>query len=175
VAQARAAGAAGIVFFRLPDGSDPGGRSLGDLAKLAAPGRSRLILRPASGDQLELVNDSPVDLAPRLSGEKGDRDRGYALEIDAPAPLFRESLAGDFWRVTGHARPDTKEPVAVAAPLATRLTFWFSELRSGATLQTGLLQLAPGASFKNLRYRVLNCDAAAEWKPVQPTSPGTSP
>jgi len=169
VAQARAAGAAGIVFFRLPDGSDPGGWSLRNLARLAAPERPRLILRSTSAEQLELVNESPVDLAPRLSGEKGGLDRGYALEIDAPAPLFREALAGDFWRVTAHARPDTKKPVAVAVPLATRLTFWFSELRAGATLRTGLLQLAPGASLENLRYRVVDCAAAADWKPVEPS------
>lgn len=175
VKQAREAGAAGIVFFRLPDGSDTGGWSLSDLARLASPDKPRLILRRASGDQLELVNDSPVDLAPRLSGEKSARDRGYALEIDAPAPLFREALAGDFWRVTSHARPDTKEPAAVAVPLATRLTFWFSQLGAGATLRTGLLQLAPGASVENLRYRVPHCEDAADWKPVQFVTPAISP
>jgi hypothetical protein len=173
VALVHAAGAAGIVFFRLSDGSDPSGWSLSDLAKLASPEQPRLLLRRTSGDFLELVNDSPVDLAPRLFGEKGDRDRGYALEIDAPAPLFREALAGDFWRVASHARPYTKEPVAVAVPLATRLTFWFSQLRAGAALRTGLLQLAPDASLENVRYRVLHC-AAAEWKPIQSALPANA-
>ena len=175
VTQARAAGAAGIVLFRLPDGSDPGGWSLRDLARLEAPDRPTLLLRSTSHEQLELVNASHVDLPPRLSGENGDRDRGYALEIDAPAALFRDALAGEFWRVTSHARPDAKKPAAVAVPLATRLTFWFSGLRSGAKLQTGLLQLAPGASLANLRYRILNCHTAADWKPIQIAAPTTSP
>ena len=166
VALARAAGAAGVVIFRLSDGTDPSGWSPGDLGKLASPEKPRLILRQAPGDFLELVNDSPVDLAPRLFGEKSDRDRGYALEIDAHAPLFREALAGDFWRVASHAQPDSKKPVAVVVPLATRLTFWFSQLRAGAALRTGLLQLAPGASLENVRYRVLHCADVAEWKPI---------
>jgi hypothetical protein len=188
VGLARAAGAAGIVFFRLPDGSDPGGWSLADVGRLCqTPGDSvpshrdglqqpnpRLILRLAADERLELFNDSGLDLPPRLAGEKSDRDHGYALEIDAPAPLFREALAGDFWRVGSHAEPESKKPVAVAVPLATRLTFWFSHLPAGATLQTGLLQLAPGASFAHLRYRVLNCAENDAWKPVTLPSPPTS-
>ena len=167
VERAREAGATGIVFFRLPDGSEPAGWSLSDLANLASPALPRLILRPPTGEQLELVNDSTVDLAPRLAGEKSDRDRGYALELDAPAPVFREALAGDFWRVTSHAHPDAKAPTPVAVPLATRLTFWFGDLRAGAARRTGLMQLAPGATFAGVRYRILNCEGAHEWKTLQ--------
>ena len=166
VERAREAGAAGVTLFRLPDGSDPAGGSLGDLAKLAAPAVPHLVLRVSGGEQLELVNDSPFDLAPRLAGEKNDRDRGYALELDMPAPVFREALAGDFWRVTGHANPDAKTPTPVAVPLATRLTFWFSDLRAGAVRRTGLLQLAPGATLAGVRSRILNVEGAAEWKPI---------
>jgi hypothetical protein len=169
------AGAAGIVLFRLPDESDPGGWSLGDLGRLATPEQPRLILRQAAGERLELVNESAVDLAPRLFGEKSDRDRGYALEIDAPAPLFREALAGDFWRVTSHAQSDTPKPATVAVPLATRLTFWFSHLRGKAVLKTGLLQLAPHASLENLRYRVLDCGDASNWNPILLVTPASAP
>ncbi len=173
---ARAAGAADIVFFRLPDASDPGGWSLANLGTLPATEPSRLILRAGTEDRLALVNDSGVDLAPRLAGEKSGRDRGYALEIDAPAPLFREALAGDFWRVGSHAEPDSQKPVPVAVPLATRLTFWFSHLRAGATLQTGLLQLAPGVSLAHVRYRVLNCAENDAWQPVTlPPPPASAP
>jgi hypothetical protein len=175
VTLAREAGAAGVILFRLPDGTGPSGWSLGDLGRLALPARPNLILRATAGEQLALVNDSPFDLGPRLSGAKGNRDRGYALEIDATAALFREALAGDFWRVTSHARPEAREPAAVAVPLATRLTFWFSDLRAGSSLQTGLLQLAPGASLENLRYRVVGDDGAADWKPVQITTSPTTP
>ena len=136
-----------MVFFRLPDETDAGGSSLRDLAALDVPASPRLLLRQSAAEQLELANTSAFDLPPRLSGEKSDRDRGYALEIDAPAPVFREALAGDFWRVASHANPDAKKPIATVVPLATRLTFWFSQLRAGATLRTGLLQLAPGASL----------------------------
>jgi hypothetical protein len=169
--QAREAGAAGVVLFRLPDESGPGGWSLGDLAELASAEQPHLVLRRTAGEELELVNESPVDLAPRLSGEKSDRDRGYALEIDAPAPIFREALAGDFWRVTSHAQPDGEKPGAVVVPLATRLTFWFSQLRGRAALQTGLLQLAPSASIDALRYRILDGGKTAEWKPISPATP----
>ena len=165
---AHEAGAAGIVLFRLPGETSPSGWSLVDLARADLTEHPRLILRQTAGEQLELVNNSSVDLPPRLSGPKSDRDRGYALEIDAPAPLFREALAGEFWRVGSHAQPDSGRPVPVAVPLATRLTFWFSHLPAGAALQTGLLQLAPAASLADVRYRVLNCAENDAWKLVIP-------
>jgi hypothetical protein len=172
----RKAGAAGVIFFRLADGTDPSGWSAADLGALAGANAPQLVLRAAGDDRLELVNDSVRDLPVRLSGEKSDRDRGYALEIDAPAPLFREALAGDFWRVTSHIRPDSDKPVPVAVPLATRVTYWFSHLPARSRLQTGLLQLAPGASLGQIRYRILNCEGATAWKPIQPAvNPPASP
>jgi hypothetical protein len=157
------AGAAGVTFFRLPDATDPAGPSLSDLGRLAAKESPHLVLRWKSAEQLELINDSPVDLAPRLAGERNDRDRGYALELDAPGAFFREALAGEFWRVTAHTQPDAAKPQAAPVPLATRLTFWFSHLRADGTLRSGLLQMAPGASIDGLRYRILNCDGASTW------------
>ena len=98
------------------------------------------------------------------------------MEIDAPAPLFREALAGDFWRVTSHVHPDSDKPIPVAVPLATRVTYWFSHLSARSRLQTGLLQLAPGASLDQIRYRILNCEGATTWKPLQPpVTPLASP
>jgi hypothetical protein len=170
-AEARAAGARGVVFFRLTDDTDPSGWSVADLGALATgmAAAPRLELRMAAEDErLELVNDSERDLAPRLSGAKGELDRGYALEIDAPAALFRDALAGDFWRVGSHANPEAEKPAPVAVPLATRLTFWFSHLPAHGKLQTGLLQLAPGATLEKLRYRILNCEGANEWKQILP-------
>lgn len=167
-AEARDVGAKGTIFFRLADETDPSGWSLADLGALVSAEPSRLVLRPAENDRLELVNDSDHDLPARLSGSKGALDRGYALEIDAPAALFRDALAGDFWRVASHVDPDTDKPKAVAVPLATRLTFWFSHLPARARLQTGLLQLAPGATLAQIRYRILNCDSASAWKTILP-------
>ena len=100
-----------------------------------------------------LSNDALADLPNRIAGD-GPADRGYALELDAADPVWREALPGDFWRAGAHADPEGK-PVAVAVPFATRLTFWFSQLRAGESLKTGLIQLAPGASFRQIRYRIL--------------------
>jgi len=175
-ALAPAAGAKGVVFFRLPDDTDPAGASLRDLGALAASGQPHLILRKSADEQLELVNDSSFDLPPRLSGEKSDRDRGYALEIDAPAPVFREALAGDFWRVAAHANPEAKKPIPTLVPLATRLTFWFGQLRAGGSLRTGLLQLAPDGRLDGVRYRIIHCEGTAEWKPISLSgTPATPP
>ena len=169
---ARDSGAAGVTFFRLPDDTDPAGASLSDLGRLATGAAPHLALRWKTAEQLELVNDSPVDLAPRLAGENGDRDRGYALELDAPAPIFRDALAGEFWRVTAHTQPDSPQPQPAPVALATRLTFWFSHLRAGAALRSGLLQTAPGASISGLRYRIMNCEGASTWTTLNaPSSP----
>lgn len=170
-AEAHEVGAKGAIFFRLADDTDPSGWSAADLAVLSSVEPPRLVLRAESDDRFTLVNDSEHDLPARLSGGKGDLDRGYALEIDAPAPVFRDALAGDFWRMTSHANPDGEKPVPVAVPLATRLTFWFSHLPARSRLQTGLLQLAPGATLAQIRYRILNCEGATAWKPVQPADP----
>ncbi|MEP6669467.1 MAG: hypothetical protein ABJF10_09960 [Chthoniobacter sp.] len=169
-AAARDAGAKGTIFFRLADETDPSGWSTADLGALAAAEAPRLILRAVAEDRFELVNDSDQDLPARLSGAKGDLDRGYALEIDAPAPLFRDALAGDFWRMASHARPDAEKPTPVAVPLATRLTFWFSHLPARSRLQTGLLQLAPGATLAQIHYRILNCEGSDAWKPILPAA-----
>lgn len=167
-AAARKVGAKGAIFFRLADETDPSGWSIADVGALASAEPPRLVLRPTEDDRLELVNESEHDLPARLSGEKGEFDRGYALEIDAPAAVFRDALAGDFWRLASHVNPDAEKPTPVAVPLATRLTFWFSHLPARSRLQTGLLQLAPGATLAKIRYRVLPCEGATAWKPILP-------
>ena len=152
----------GVVFFRLPDSTDPSGWSLPQLTHLNAT--SHPLLRQTAPGQLALANDSDGDLPPRLSGT-APLDRGYALEIDAPAPIFREAVEGDFWRVTGHAHPDV-QAVPVPVSLATRLTFWFSRLRARQALHIGLIQLAPGADFGQLRYRILGAPGGTEWRKI---------
>jgi len=158
--------AQGLVFFRLPDSTAPSGWSLRQLGHLeAAP---HLVLHQiGTPAQLELVNESNADLEPRLSSAKsnGDLDRGYALELDTSAPVFREAQEGDFWRVLGQADPEeTRRSVAV--PLATRLTFWFSHLRARQSLRTGLIQLAPGANLDQIRYRIRNATGDSVWKNI---------
>ena len=159
------ANARGVIFFRLPDETPAGGWSLPQLAELGSTEAPRLVLRRSADGTLQLTNESGVDLGPRLSGE-GERDRGYALEIDAPAPIWREAMEGDFWRVAAHANPDEK-PQPVAVPLATRLTFWFSHMHAGAQLKTGLIQTAPGAAANAMRYRILNLPGGDSWRPIE--------
>ena len=158
--------ARGVVFFRLPDSTAPSGWSLRQMGHSDA--LPHLVLRRAGTSmQLELINQSDADLEPRLSSatSNGDLDRGYALELDAPAPVFRDVHEGDFWRVLGRADPDsTGRPVAV--PLATRLTFWFSHLRARQSLRTGLIQLAPNANFDQIRYRIRNLPGDSAWKNI---------
>lgn len=158
--------ARGVVFFRLPDSTAPSGWSLRQLGHLEAT--PHLVLRKAgTPPQLELVNESDTDLEPRLSGARseGALDRGYALELDAPATDFRDAQEGDFWRVLGHVDPDGARR-AVAVPLATRLTFWFSHLRARQSLRTGLIQLAPGANLDQIRYRIRNAPGDSAWKNI---------
>jgi hypothetical protein len=115
------------------------------------------------GRQLELTNISDSDLPPRFLDETGAGDRAYALEVDADAPIFREAEGGEFWRVAAHVSPD-KNPRPAGIPLATRLTFWFSHLRAGEVLRTGLVQLAPGVKLDQLRYRVLGTGDNLSWR-----------
>lgn len=157
--------ARGLVFFRLPDSSAPSGWSLRQLGHLEAT--PHLILRQRRDSQeLELVNESDGDLEPRLSSttSKGELDRGYALELDAPAAIFRDAQEGDFWRVIGHVDPEGARR-AVTLPLATRLTFWFSHLRARQSWRTGVIRLAPGESFGQIRYRIRNTEDS-EWKNI---------
>ena len=161
--RAKKTSARGLVFFRLPDSTAPSGWSLRQLAHLEAT--PHLVLRKTKGSQeLELVNESDADLEPRLSGA-GELDRGYALELDAPAAIFRDAQEGDFWRVIGQADTGGARR-AVALPLATQLTFWFSHLRAGQSLRTGVIRLAPGESFGQIRYRIRNGPGDSEWKNI---------
>jgi hypothetical protein len=167
IEQVKKTNARGVVFFRLPDSSTPSGWSLRQLGHLGAT--PHLVFRKTeAAQQLELFNESDADLEPRLAGanDKGNLERGYALELDAPAAVFRDAQEGDFWRVIGHADPEGARQ-AVVTSLATRLTFWFGHLRAGQSLRTGVIQLAPGAAFSQIRYRVLSASENSEWKQIE--------
>lgn len=162
MAAVRNSPAKGPVFFRLPDSTDPSGWSVSQLGEWmkGAGEKERLELRN-EGACMILTNTSPTDLPPHLDG---DKERGYALEVDAPVQLWREAIAGDFWKMASHADPE-KTPEAAPVPLSTRLTFWFGSLRAGESLKTGLIQLAPDADIREIRYRILPEDTA--WKPLK--------
>ncbi len=157
LAAAERSGAAGVVLFRLPGRADSASQSLAALRDLGATPKPTL---RREGDTFILTNDSDTDIAPRLTGERHDRDRGYALELDAPAPVFREAEPGMFWRVTAHVDADAT-PRAATVQTATRLSFWLSHLPAGASLRSGIFQLAPGAT--PLRWRIV---PLTDWQPL---------
>jgi hypothetical protein len=136
----------GLVFFRFPDSTDPSGWSLRQLGHLEAAPHLSLKVNLDTGT-IELTNTSDADLA--FSAQANGR--GYALQIEASAAIFRDASVGDFWRVTGDA---DDRPVTIQ--LATRLTFWFSHLRAHETLRTGTIRLAPTANFSEARWRIFN-------------------
>src|SRR5262249_33575347 len=139
--QALRAGAPGVVFFRLPDSTAPSGWSLHQLGGLEAGPRLILQKRPDS-ETLELSNTDDGDLAPCLPTRDNDKG-GYAMEMDAATPIFREAERGDFASLDVFAGD---KPAKV--PFATRLRFRFAQLRAKENLRTGLIQLAPGADFR---------------------------
>ena len=108
---------------------------------------------------IELVNNSDADLEFSATAT----ERGYALQIEAPAAIFRDAGAGDFWRVSGDA-----DGRRVAIQLATRLTFPFSHLRARQALRTGPIRLAPAANFSQARWRILNFASQSQWQSVRP-------
>ncbi len=158
--KARESGAAGCVLFRLPN--PPVASSGFSLPQLAHPGDRFALRLRAAGSNLTLENSGNGDLLPLLAPQEGQA-RGYQLEIVADAPLFREAEPGDFPSVHGYETDESAK--AVATPFAQRIAFGFSELRAGQSIQTGLIQLAPGASFRQTRYRIQPIEK--EWKLIE--------
>ena len=159
ISAALRAGAQSIVFFRLPDSSASSGWSLHQLGHLEE-GPQLVLQKPADSETLELSNTGDGDLALRLPlGDKAEG--GYAMEIDASTPIFREAERGDFASIASFAG---QKPVRV--PFATRLRFRFAQLRAKESLRTGLIQLAPGVDFRQTRYRILNIGDNPAWKPI---------
>jgi hypothetical protein len=160
ISAALRAGAHGIVFFRLPDSSASSGWSLRQLGHLEAG--PHLILRKSNDSEtLELSNVGDGDLEPRFSKNEADAG-GYVLEIDSATPMFREAQSGDFASADAFAGEKRAK-----VPFATRVRFQFAQLRAKENLRTGLIQLAPGADFRQTRYRILNIEATPPWKSVE--------
>jgi hypothetical protein len=159
IAAASRAGAQGIVFFRLPDSTASSGWSVRQLGHLQA-GPQLLLQKPADSETLELSNTGDGDLPPRFP--QSDQDEGgYVLEIDVASPVLREAERGDFASLAAFAG---NKPARV--PFATRLRFRFAQLRAKESLRTGLIQLAPGANFRQARYRISNSGDNL-WKPLE--------
>jgi hypothetical protein len=157
ISAASRAGAQGVVFFRLPDSTASSGWSLHQLGHLETG--PRLVLRkPADSETLELSNLGDGDLKPRFAMNEANAG-GYVLELETATPIFREAQPGDFTRVNAFAGEKSAK-----VPFATRLRFQFAQLRAKENLRTGLIQLAPGADFRQTRYRILNIEGTPPWR-----------
>jgi hypothetical protein len=160
ISAALRAGTQSIVFFRLPDSTASSGWSLHQLGHLEAG--PRLILRkPADSETFELSNAGDGDLGLRFARNEMEAG-GYALEIDAATPIFREAQSGDFASVDAFVGEKRAK-----VPFATRLRFQFAQLRAKENLRTGLIQLAPGADFRQTRYRILNIEGGPSWRSLE--------
>ena len=150
--------AAGVTFFRLPDSAASSGWSISQLSRLD-DAQPHLTFRVSpSGDSCILQNESLADLEPCLLPGEAD-ERGYAVELAADLPVFREAEPGNFATVTSSTNGKN-----VAIPFATRVAFVFSQLRAKQTLKTGLIQLAPGTDLGHARYRFRNVQGDSTWK-----------
>ena len=160
IAAAARAGAQSVVLFRLPDSSASSGWSLRQLGHLEA--KPRLVLQKSQNSEtLELSNSGDADLEPRFAKDEMEVG-GYTLEVEAASRIFREAQPGDFASVSAFGGERL-----TAIPFATRLRFQFAQLRAGEKLQTGLIQLAPGADFQQARYRILNVEGGPSWKSLE--------
>ena len=157
---ATTSGAMGTVLFRLGAVGNDSTWSLRGMR--GDPGPEPTLVLKSQGDRLVLENVGSADLPARLAGERHDRDRGYELEIEAPGTFFREALPGEFYRVGAHLTSEGREPSRVGVSSATTITFWFSDLPAGRSLQSGLFQLAPSADSARLRWRI----RGGTWQPL---------
>lgn len=156
MAKVKQTSAQGIVLFRLPDSSAASGWSLRQLGHLDAAPRLALT-SSAANESLTLHNEGDGDLPPFLPIGEIMGARGYELEITFDAPALREVEPGEFAKLSATADTATG-PRSVAIPFATTVSFSFSGLRAGQSLATGLIQLAPGMSFRHARWKVHNAD-----------------
>ena len=159
---AKGTSARGVVLFRLPDSAASSGWTLHQLGHLKA-GPNLALETSADGQSLALKNRGDGDLPPFWTAAPG-MSSGYFLQLQLPSPVAREAEPGDFQAIVTEAQT-AQGMRPVATPLATQLSFSFSALRAGEQIATGLIQLAPGASLRQARWRVSNADET--WKPIE--------
>ncbi|HEY0256453.1 MAG TPA: hypothetical protein VGC39_03340 [Candidatus Methylacidiphilales bacterium] len=154
-----AAGAHGVIYFRLADENDPSGFSVRDLNADQYHESALRLTRDDSG-RFVLTNIGTTDLMPAVRGAGAD-ERGYALEIEAQAPVWREAIAGDFAKATTAAVGASGSALGSA-----RLEFWFAHLASGNSLATGYIDEAPSTKAVSIRWRIRNLKEEL-WHPLE--------
>jgi hypothetical protein len=152
--ESAAAGARGVIYFRLADSSDPSGYSVRDLGGAKPEEPSFEVAKDTAG-RFVLTNRGTSDLMPVVRGT-GETDRGYALEFEAQTPVWREAIPGDFAKVTSGGEA-TGAGLGVA-----HLQFWFTHLAAGNSLRTGYIGEAAQEHVR-IRWRVRNLEKEDAW------------
>jgi len=154
-----AAGAKGIIYFRMADSSDPSGYSVRDLGNTKNDAPSFTVTKDDSG-RIILTNNSPDDLLPIIRGVE-QSDRGYALELEAQTPIWREAIPGDFARVTSGDAQTGGVGLGIS-----HLQFWFAHLAAGNSLATGYIGQAGSGKISPIRWRIRNLGKEDAWHPL---------
>jgi hypothetical protein len=152
-------GAEGIIYFRLADLEDPSGYSVRDLGQQNIHAPLFSAKKDAAG-RIVVTNESSRDFMPTARGA-GKEDRGYALELEAQSPLWREVIPGDFAQVTLSDGDAPGLGLGVA-----HLQFWFTHLAAGNSLSTGFMDEARQDKTVPIRWRILNLDQEDTWHPL---------
>lgn len=148
---ARAAGACGVVMFKLPQADSPSGWSLetvtrtlsSSAASERAPVAGDFVLQQ-SGQRLTLIHQGDLDLPPRFAAAAGERaagGTGWTLELDVPPAGLAELSPGGF-----SGRDPARER------LQGQVSLRFPHLRSGGCLSTGYFHIPHPPAV--LRWRI---------------------
>ncbi|WP_157895360.1 hypothetical protein [Verrucomicrobium sp. GAS474] len=155
IGAARAAGASGVLYFRLPGAEAASGYSLPMLQALGRGDRPGPHLGVAwdEAGRIVLKNDSEADLMPFVGGSKEVRF-GYTLEVEASLPFLRGAVPGDFATASKGGGLESRS-----------LSLRFGQLPSGAILRTGFLEHLPPSPGTTFRWRIPELDSDSLWHP----------
>ena len=153
-----------VVFFRLPDEAASSGWSLRQFAARARAADPPVLALRLIDNHLVLSNTGTSDLPLRIDGNTL-AERGYALELEAPTPVFREAQPGAFAALEGLTRPESDQVQTVPVAGATRLLLRFAALSAGREIRSGFLQFAPGVASSSLRWRISPTQPPPTWNP----------
>jgi len=152
-------GATGTLYFRLADQDDMSGYSVRALSETASGSPTLTVHRTSSGC-ITITNDSGYDLMPSISTSK---ERRYTLKLKAAPGTWREAIPGKFAMITSEDEGSHSISNGIGLNVST-ISFWFSHLRAGQSLETGLVQ---NISPTPLRWSVPYVELEPLWHPLE--------